>query len=479
MGFMGERVLFQKLPVSLFVPLASPLAEVHAEVLLRIFGETQRHQEPLSWDLCVTLIEEVLGDHASDEAFAQVAWEDDEPEATLAWLEENQELRSKATRMLRELKQYQWLREEPQPNGTLLYSLPENAFRLLRVFDEIANGQEQRLQGVICNIRDVLNAAVREGNASVRVPQANLETHRLLSHLKELQHTIGLHIERILQHKTLKDVLEQTFLTYMMQVSRSSYHELRTTDHVSRFRLDIYEDIRQLRARYQQGTASPSQETLSSQEILQHLDEIQDQFDRLDDLLQAIDLRHSQFFDSAVRSIQLQLTASTRTSGHLHRILQAAMRVQKEPSEDDTEAPAGQPAELGQLIQLYSLELLDERSLMAPRKPAEPFEPEPSIHKPPSPDELAMARQATLAHLQRAYSRERIRQFAAQILGDQDSRRMSELNLKGPEDLPLLMYLRRYGKDGSLGYRVEELEHPTWIEQAEIGFRDFLIRRHV
>lgn len=57
---LSERLLFQKLPVALFVPLAAPLAELYATVLLRIFEETQRHQEPLSWEYCVAQIVEAI-----------------------------------------------------------------------------------------------------------------------------------------------------------------------------------------------------------------------------------------------------------------------------------------------------------------------------------------------------------------------------------------------------------------------------------
>jgi hypothetical protein len=480
-----ERLLFQKLPVSLFVPLAAPLAELYAAALLRIFEETQRHQEPLSWEYCVSQIVETIvesetatQDHIdlSMEVEMLLPVQEPPPVHTLngtsvdgVYLAEDREqsLRERATELLRNLKQYQWLREEIQADGTLMYSLPEHAFRLLRVFHEIATGHEERLQGVICNIHDLLQAAVREGNASVRVPQARDETRRLLSRLKELQHTIGLHIEQILQQRELKDVLEQTFVIYLRQVSRSSYHELRTTDHVSRFRGAIYQAIHLLQTRFQHPQEA-LREILSPQRLLDDLEEIHEQFDQLENLLQAIDLRHSQFFDAAVRAIQLKLSAGTRTSGHLFTILQHVME-----APDDEQ----QPINLAQLITLHSLELLDERSLMAPRKVSETFTAPLDESPPPSEEELAKARLATLEHLRRAISHERIRQFAAEILGDCQQRRAGELKFNGPDDLPMLIYLRQYGRNGALGYRSVEIPDAPWIEQAGIGFRDFLIQR--
>jgi hypothetical protein len=143
-----------------------------------------------------------------------------------------------------------------------------------------------------------------------------------------------------------------------------------------------------------------------------------------------------------------------------------------ETTTDDTP-----PANLDQLIALFDLELLDERSLMAPRKASETFAAPLDESLPPTPEELEAARQATLERLRRAISHDRIRRFAASILGDQDQRRIGELTFTGPDDLPMLIYLRSYGKNGALGYRVEEINDAPWIEQAGIGFRDFVIHR--
>jgi hypothetical protein len=54
--------LFAAIPDTLFSPLASPGAPIYAEALVRIFAETRRHQQPLSRDLTVSLICEVLAE---------------------------------------------------------------------------------------------------------------------------------------------------------------------------------------------------------------------------------------------------------------------------------------------------------------------------------------------------------------------------------------------------------------------------------
>jgi hypothetical protein len=76
--------------------------------------------------------------------------------------------------------------------------------------------------------------------------------------------------------------------------------------------------------------------------------------------------------------------------------------------------------------------------------------------------------------MNRAISRERVRRYAATLLQGRAEMPAADIPLNGPDDLPLLIYLRSYG-DGSLGYRIEE--QPDWIERAGVGFRSFVLRR--
>ena len=69
-----------------------------------------------------------------------------------------------------------------------------------------------------------------------------------------------------------------------------------------------------------------------------------------------------------------------------------------------------------------------------------------------------------------------MRHFAESRLTNQSNVRGAELPFSGPDELPLLIYLRAYG-DGSLGYVVEDKEEGKWIERDDIGYRDFLLRK--
>jgi hypothetical protein len=457
--------LFAILPSALFSPLASPGAPIYAETLLRIFDETRRHHQPLSRELVLGLVREVLNESQS----ALEATKDADTDTII----DDDPFGARAASVLRYLAQSGWLRTETQSDFSQSYTLPDYAFRLLNVFREIASDEPLPLQGLIFSIYSLLQTSVREGNAHISLPEAHRQTASLISGLKELQHNIGVHIEHVLRQLQARDVLAQVFTLYRGEIVDKAYHQLRTTDHVSRFRPGVLEALQHLSSEQQVAQIAqslrasglaPSIEAAASR-LLSQIREIRDQFEQLDRLMQTIDLRHSQFVDSAVRTVELQLTASTTTSGQLHALLTQLLG----------EGDAALAEATAEIVDLFSLGLIDADSLSAPARVAAPFVPEQTVAPPHTPQQIAEAQARTLAQLRRSIGRERIRHYAAELLREQDEVRVGTLPMQGAEQLPLLIYLRQYG-DGSLGYRTEELEG-DWIERDGIGFRDFIVRK--
>lgn len=477
---MKRYDLFAKVPASLFSPLASQGAALYSEALLVLFEETQRHQEPLSRDLCVLLIADLLDVPHALEVTGDIGEEDD--------IQEVDQVRARAGAMLRYLTRCQWLHAELQENFTWFYTIPDYAFRLLSALHDIATDDRDPLQGIICSIHDLLQAAARSTeNRSLRVAQAHRETIRLRNGLKELQHNIGAYIEAVLQETSPRTLLERTLSSYLAERTHKMYHALRTTDHVSRFRPGIEDALSLLRREASHFVLDPSatpQEgldviTAGSQQVEDHLHTIFAIFDALDGLLDAIDARHSQFFDAAVRTIELQLMAESTTSGHLHTLLTHLLVHRTLPGDDAMRLGDGEPGEAEPIspVNLFTLTLLDTASLASPHRAARPFHPT-SYHPPPlSKEQVGTVQDATLAQLNRTLSRRKVQRFASTYLMDRLEIRLSEIPLQGPDDISLLIYLRAYG-DGSLGYVAEEISEAVWVEQAGIGFHDFRLRRN-
>lgn len=461
--------LFAVLPLKLFQPLAAPGAPVYAEILLALLAEAQRQPEPLSRELAINITYPLLADPARLAAVGEAGGDDPDAAGDAAAGADNVQLRAAA--VLRYLERCGWLRSETQSDFSHSYILPDYAFRLLRTLSELTTSEPPPLAGLICSIHDLLQAAQAEGNAEVRVPEAKRQTEQLINGLKELQHNIGLHINQVLQQLPARDVLEALFSTYQSEIVDRAYHQLRTTDHVSRFRPGVLVTAAQLErlgsldaaasaSRQPPGGSTPA----TAHRLGAQLRYVREQFDDLDRRLQAIDARHGRFVSAAVRAVELQLAAHSTTSGQLALILESLLN-----------DPAGKAFELADpLVQLYRLEWLHPESLAPPTRAAKPFQPEPEQGVLLTEAELALARDATLRQLNRAVSRDKIRRLAQNLLRDRAEAQATELELTRADDLPLLIYLRAYG-DGSLGYRVEALDER--VVQGDFAFRNFRLTR--
>ena len=474
--------LFKIIPPNLFRPLAAPGAPVYARALFTLFAETRRHQQPLSRDLALSLVAEILSDPEALVAASELEeGEVDEPGdegGDGAFDDDLDRIQARSSALLRALTRYGWLRVEMQSDFSQTYILPDYAFRLLEALELIALNDPPPLRGMVCAIHDLLEAAAREGNEHIRVPEAHRQTQRLMNGLKELQHNIGSHIEQVLQRLQTNEILEQFFTSYRREIVDRAYHQLRTTDHVARFRLDALEALTKVEReeklmaaahRLRAGGEAESVESAANQ-LLDQMREIRDCFDALDQRLQTIDSRHSQFISSAVRAVELHLTASSTTSGQLNSILSRLL------TEETGAANQPLPERYEKLVNLFELGLIDESSLASPSRAAVPFVPEAVAAPALSDEEVEEAHRQTLLSLSRTISRDRVRSFASKLLGDREEARGGEIHLERPEDLPLVIYLRNYG-DGSLGYEVEELKDAQWIERDGVGFRDFVLRR--
>jgi hypothetical protein len=455
--------LFDLIPAELFRPLAAPGARIYANILLALFDETQQHQQALSRESAIHHILVALADPAAmqltQDAQDQV---DDETDALLA----------RASAILRYLTRCGWLRAETQNDFTQTFILPDYAFRLLRAFTEIAANQALPLQGLICSIHDLLQAAIRDGNVDIRLPEAHRQTQHLVNGLQELSHNIGIHIERVLRQMQARDVLDQIFSSYRAEIVDRVYHHLQTTDHVSRYRPGIIEATAQLerssqieiaaRRLYERGEAISIE--LAAHRLIEQARQIREQFQELDRLLSAIQTRHSRFVDSAVRAVELQLASQTTTSGQLHSILKGLLQDHTVPT-DDAQA----------LVHLFELGWLDSESPASPTRAPTPFIAETVAAPLLSPEEIETAQAETLRQLHRAVSRERVRHFVRALLADRNEIVSDDIPLAGADDVPLLIYLREYG-DGSLGYRFENDANAEWSERNGIGFRKFVLK---
>jgi len=466
--------LFDVIPERLFAPLAAPGAAAYADILLCLFEETNRHQQPLSRDLALDVVADILARPGVMQTTEEAAREDD------AVLEETNDdaVPRRAAVVLRYLARCGWVRMETERDFTQACVLPTYTFPLLQVFKEMASQHQRPLQRIIYTIHTLLQAAVHDDDPTDALQEAHLQTFYLRNRLKELQLNIGVHIEKVVQHLQVSDALHQFFATYRTEIMESAYHQLRTSDHVSRFRPGIIEALSHLETpdliekvaqNLRRGGEAVSSEDAAAQ-VADQIRDIREYFEGFDNVLSVIGTRHDQFVDAAVRAVERQLAASTTTSGQLHTILTHLLSVQAHRSTEEVSE------ECDAIHTLHKLLLADEFSLMAAARTALPFIAEPEALTGISRADEEAARAQTLRHMNETLSRRRVGRFVLEALAGREHMQAAEMPVAEPGDVPLLIYTRLYG-DGALGYRVEDDHTGPWIERGAIRFRDFTILR--
>jgi hypothetical protein len=470
----------KKMPADLFNPLAAPGRDVYISALIRIYALSARSHGLLERRVVVEAVEEALADEATMELTDEVL--ESEPQFGADETDSFEvRRRTRAQSLVRYLERCGWFRTEMQPDQSASLVLYDHSFRILDGLNQFVNAQATPLQGLVCSIHDLLLAASQGDNVSVRVSEAARQCEHMLNALRELEHTIGLHMEQLLQEREVKAVLRRLLLEYSTDVIDAGYHKLKTTDHVSRYRPALLAACHVLLesslAQHGQDGQSDAARPARSQLLF-----ISDAFENLDATIERIDDRHRLFVDAAVRRVEKMMTGQTTVSGSIQAVLQNFMNTQfiegSEGSETDDglHANARQQPARDDFIQLFCVLFVDSSSLHKPRKESARFQ---AVHRPParvSRQALARARKQVAEQLGNAIGKNRVRELADMLLDASGKQRIraSELNIGTPDQLAMIMSLRAYG-DGSLGYLARDVTPRMWVRKTDIGFFDFYI----
>ena len=288
------------------------------------------------------------------------------------------------------------------------------------------------------------------------------------------------HIQQVAQQKQTSRVLAY-LSNYYDLVSDASYKQLKTTDHVSRFRPQILDAIAKLddsqhllpvaRKMHALGEASTESEALHQLEG--EIAFIREQFEILHAHLSTLDELNSRYTDTVTQAVQRDIYAQSTISGRLQTFLQKNLHINV--LKDDEV-----PEDIKQLIDLFTFSYIEGSSLSSPKSAPHIFSAEevPTVER-IEPQERDEVNDQLFSQLQTAstMSRREIARFVLYQLHDRQEICASEIPLQNIYvDMPRLMLTWAYG-DGSLGYYVCQLPGASWIEHVELnlGLRDFLI----
>ena len=121
---------------------------------------------------------------------------------------------------------------------------------------------------------------------------------------------------------------------------------------------------------------------------------------------------------------------------------------------------------LEELVRIYSMSVIDEKSLYAPIEGRKEFKPDLMLRR----DKL----QRMVEKMQRVMNPDKIDCYVKAHMGESGQIQASQLPLENTEDFVKIIYVRLYGQRRSMSYTVEAGEE---IDLSGYRFRDFTIRR--
>lgn len=457
--------MFQIVPENFFVPLSSPNKLVYWECICKLFS-VMEHQ------LSFGVEREVLADELQFYFEQENAAELIEEEFQAA------DSRGRANGILRRLEYYGWIEIETDKSYVQRVNFKEYAVRMMKTFLEIADGRKIEYQGYIYTIYSLVRS--RSDRPGIVLLQILENTDLLITGLKNLNSSIKHYIDELTKHSTVAEIMDALFNDYITNIVDKAYHRLLTSDNVSKFRPEIIERLesKSRNAAYIRQTAEELAvireiSTEEARELTYHyLHEIIEAFRNMDDILQEINQKNTQYQRAAINRAKFLLSGNEDVRGQLKELLMGINEAMNEERMDL--GGMYRLAFLDDLIRLYQCAFLDSNSLYAPIEGRKEFVPQQvELSEPDMALRQEKLRKMT-EKMQKILSPEKIGRYVAQCLGDREQMEAAELPLETTEDFIKVIYVRLYGQRKQMHYRIEPLEE--W-EKDGYRFRNFRIWR--
>jgi len=405
---------FDILPPNLFNLFSTQgnitLQRHYMALLLRIYGLAEFNHFGLARDVVVAEIVDYLkGVDAGGEIAAEMSNQATDRSDPVSITGQKSE-QDYASYLLRRLEEAGWIEREQHADYSETISLPDYAYTLLEAFRKIEEQKPHEFTGQIYTAHQLITAAEtnKDFSPALAVTQAYENVRQMVRGLSELNQNIRRYVERATHEKEIADLLRLQFDDYS-QTLGASYHALKTSDHVSRYRRDIINQLQTwlldvdwlAKAADEmalQGRLDPAQ---AEQSLVSSLQFIIHQLEWLDPQLADIDQRHAQYLRTSLRQIRYQLGSAD--GSFKDRLVSLARQLSEIKDEGNEYLPAEAPA-----LRHQPVDLPDLHSYYTPPQRRAPFMPDTVILPTLHPEDLASLRAMTMKDVTQAFSPDKV-----------------------------------------------------------------------
>jgi hypothetical protein len=311
---------FDILPANLFNLFTTQgfasLQRHYMAILIRIYSLAEFNRFGLARETVIAEIVDYIKDSDAEREIQTDMANQSDPEADSVSLAGSKPEQTYAAYLIRRLAESGWIEREQHADYSETIILPDYAFTLLEAFRSIQEQKPREFKGQLYAAHQLITSATthKDFSPTLAVSQTYENIRQVVRGLSELNQNIRRYVERATKQMEVADLLRLQFDDYT-QTLGPAYHALKTSDHVSRYRRDIVNQIqewlvnddwisRTAEELAAQSRLSPAQ---AEHEITQSLLFIVHQLEGLDPLLADIDARHAQYLRTSFRQIRYKL----------------------------------------------------------------------------------------------------------------------------------------------------------------------------
>ncbi len=450
---MTSMKLFDIIPDRLFTLLVGSNKQIYAEALLLLYDQAQTERFGIRFNVMRDLLQEMLDTRRElGEDIAVLDTEDEESERSDDLRQINMEdlTRAQANTMLRRLEERKWIDVETRAQFERFIVLPHYASRLIGVLKELCDARTVEYQRFAFLVYQSLTGEGARLQPCSAVMSAAEVSGQFRQELVALYNNMKHLMEQVVQKTSIQDVLDHHFDHYKTQIIDKSYHRLKTSDHVARYRMQILNTVQQWLLDRQQleeaaldGVKSGLYTSVdeAGQAVKQALFFIDETFNGLDELFYQIDVRHNQYLRSSYDRARYLSQQNEGIDQQLARLIE---RLSKDLSMDGTES----------LFALRQTRALSEQSLLPPRRKRAPHQPDVHVAVEMPDHLLEELRTKNLERMRKAITRKKVDDYVTNRLGERAEMEMAELAPENAEQFIMLGYIYLYGSDGGSNFLV-------------------------
>jgi hypothetical protein len=151
--------------------------------------------------------------------------------------------RAKANAILRRLETMRWISVETRSQFDRYLVLPHYSSKLIGLFKELCEAKSVEYQRFAFLIYQSLTGeAAKLQPCSAVLSAADVSARQ---ELIALYNNMKAHMEQVVRKTSIQDVLDHHFEQYKSQIIDKSYHRLKPSDHVARYRMQIINTVQQ------------------------------------------------------------------------------------------------------------------------------------------------------------------------------------------------------------------------------------------